>query len=75
MAAVIQPAPGQTVTGEELTSYCRDQLAAHKIPRRWRFEDTFPLTASGKVQKFVLRTALAEAIRQDGAHGSSGAAS
>jgi fatty-acyl-CoA synthase len=55
VAAFIQAAPGQPATPEELTAYCRERLAARKIPRHWRFTDAFPLTASGKVQKFVLR--------------------
>jgi fatty-acyl-CoA synthase len=55
VAAFIQAVPGQTVTPEKLTSYCQARLAAHKVPRHWRFADAFPLTASGKVQKFVLR--------------------
>ena len=55
MAAFIRPVPGQDVTPDELTAYCRVRLAAHKTPRHWVFTDGFPLTASGKVQKFVLR--------------------
>jgi fatty-acyl-CoA synthase len=55
VAAFIQAAPGQAATAEELTAYCRTRLAAHKTPRHWRFVAGFPLTASGKVQKFVLR--------------------
>ena len=55
VAAFIRPVPGQDVTPDELTAYCRVRLAAHKTPRHWVFTDAFPLTASGKVQKFVLR--------------------
>ena len=55
VAAFIKPAPGHTATAEELTAYCRAHLAAHKTPRHWVFTDAFPLTGSGKVQKFLLR--------------------
>ena len=55
VAAFVRPVPGQDVTSGELTAYCRARLAAHKTPRHWVFTDAFPLTASGKVQKFVLR--------------------
>jgi fatty-acyl-CoA synthase len=55
VAAFIQPAPGRTATQEELAVYCREHLAAHKVPRQWVFTNAFPLTASGKVQKFLLR--------------------
>jgi fatty-acyl-CoA synthase len=55
IAAFIKPAPGGSATAEELTAYCRAHLAAHKTPRHWVFTDAFPLTGSGKVQKFLLR--------------------
>ncbi len=55
----LAPTPGQTATQEELAAYCRAHLAAHKTPRHWVFTDAFPLTASGKVQKFLLREQFA----------------
>ncbi len=55
VAAFVRTAPGEHVTQEELRSYCRARLAAHKTPRHWVFVDAFPLTPSGKVQKFILR--------------------
>jgi acyl-coenzyme A synthetase/AMP-(fatty) acid ligase len=55
VAAFVRPAPGSPATQNDLASYCRAHLAAHKTPRHWVFVDAFPLTASGKVQKFVLR--------------------
>jgi acyl-CoA synthetase (AMP-forming)/AMP-acid ligase II len=55
VAAFIRPAPGRTPDPEALRAYCREQLAPHKTPRYWEFVDAFPLTGSGKVQKFVLR--------------------
>ncbi|MCF2525126.1 AMP-binding protein [Bradyrhizobium sp. G127] len=38
-----------------LTAFCRERLASYKVPRIWRFVAQFPQTASGKIQKFVLR--------------------
>jgi fatty-acyl-CoA synthase len=55
VAAFVRTVPGHSVTQQELASYCRTHLAAHKTPRHWVFVDAFPLTPSGKVQKFVLR--------------------
>jgi fatty-acyl-CoA synthase len=55
VAAFVRPTPGNPVTQDELASYCRAHLAAHKTPRHWVFIDTFPLTPSGKIQKFLLR--------------------
>lgn len=53
--AFVRAAPDQTPTEAQLSTYCRERLAPHKIPRFWTFLDDFPLTASGKVQKYVLR--------------------
>lgn len=39
----------------KLFNYCREHMAPHKAPEKWYFVETFPLTPSGKVQKFVLR--------------------
>jgi fatty-acyl-CoA synthase len=47
------------VGGDELGAYCRERLAPYKVPQRWFFVDAFPLTASGKIQKFKLRESLA----------------
>ncbi len=55
VAAFIRPATSRTPDPEQLFAYCRDRLAAHKIPRRWTILEQFPLTPSGKVQKYVLR--------------------
>jgi acyl-CoA synthetase (AMP-forming)/AMP-acid ligase II len=55
VAAFIRPADGRTPDPDELFAYCRERLAPHKTPRHWRIVDSFPLTPSGKVQKYVLR--------------------
>lgn len=55
VAAVVKLKPGMKVTAEELTAYCDGNLAKFKIPRYIQFVDAFPLTASGKIQKYVLR--------------------
>ena len=48
-------APAERPTPTELHAYCREHLAPYKTPRHWTFVDEFPLTPSGKVQKFMLR--------------------
>jgi fatty-acyl-CoA synthase len=40
---------------EQLRAWCRERISAHKAPTHWFFTDAFPLTPSGKIQKFVLR--------------------
>jgi len=47
--------PGASVTEEELVAYCTGKISTFKIPRYWRFTDEFPLTVTGKVQKFRMR--------------------
>src|SRR5690349_10849407 len=54
LAAVI-PIEGEKPTEEELREYCKGQISHQKIPRYFEFVASYPLTASGKVQKFVLR--------------------
>ena len=52
--------PGQSAPDpQELRAYCRERLAPYKTPARWEFVDAFPLTPSGKIQKFKLRESLA----------------
>jgi fatty-acyl-CoA synthase len=53
--AWIRPQPGATVTEEELVSYCAGQIARYKVPRWWKFVDRFPMTVTGKVQKYRMR--------------------
>jgi fatty-acyl-CoA synthase len=48
---------GQTATAEEIRDYCRGKIAHYKIPRYVKFVDGFPMTVTGKVQKFVMREA------------------
>jgi fatty-acyl-CoA synthase len=55
VAAFIRPAPGATIDVEELSTYMRASLAHHKTPRHWFMVEAFPLTGSGKIQKFKLR--------------------
>ena len=52
---------GAAASGEELAAYCRGRIATFKIPRYWKFTDGFPMTVTGKVQKFRMREmAIAE---------------
>jgi fatty-acyl-CoA synthase len=55
LAAFIRPAAGRPPDEQELRAHVRARLAAQKTPRYWIFVEAFPLTGSGKIQKFVLR--------------------
>ncbi len=50
--------PGAAAGEDDIRAFCRDQIARHKVPRHIRFVDSFPMTVTGKVQKFVMREAM-----------------
>jgi fatty-acyl-CoA synthase len=51
----LRPAPGQALSRDELFAYLRQHLSPQKTPAKWFELSEFPLTGSGKIQKFVLR--------------------
>ena len=55
VAAFVRPKPGQRIDKEALVAYMREHLAHHKTPKHWFEVEAFPLTGSGKIQKFKLR--------------------
>lgn len=55
LLALVMPMSGEALTEQELRDYCKGQISHQKIPRYIQFVDSYPMTASGKVQKFVLR--------------------
>jgi fatty-acyl-CoA synthase len=55
VCAVIRVREGNTCTESEIVDYCREQIAHFKVPRFVRFVDAFPMTVTGKVQKYLLR--------------------
>ena len=59
IAAWIKPRPGERLTAEEVATFCRGQIAHFKVPRHIRFVDEFPMTVTGKVQKFLMRERMA----------------
>jgi fatty-acyl-CoA synthase len=61
LCAWVRRKEGHEVGGEELRAWCMGRIAGYKIPRYWRFVDEFPMTVTGKVQKFKMReTSIAE---------------
>ena len=58
VCACIRLRDGASATEEEIRDYCRGQIAHYKVPRYVRFVDSFPLTVTGKVQKFLIREHL-----------------
>jgi fatty-acyl-CoA synthase len=58
VCACIRVREGMQVTDEEIRDFCRGQIAHYKVPRYVRFLDGFPMTVTGKVQKYVIRERL-----------------
>ena len=64
--AVIELKPGSDAPSpEQLASFCRERLAGFKVPKRFVFRE-LPKTATGKIQKFALRSAVAGAGISEG---------
>ena len=59
LCACIILRPGMQSSAEEIRNFCRDQIAHYKVPRYVKFVDSFPMTVTGKVQKFLLRQQMA----------------
>ena len=55
ICAWIRLREGVTATPDEILNFCHGQIAHYKIPRYIKFVDTFPMTVTGKVQKFAMR--------------------
>jgi len=55
LLAVVVPKAGEHLTEQEVQDYCKGQISHQKVPRYVQFVESYPITASGKVQKFVLR--------------------
>ena len=53
---------GEAMTEEEVRAFCHGQIAHHKIPRYVEFVEEFPMTVTGKVQKFLMRREMEERL-------------
>jgi fatty-acyl-CoA synthase len=58
VCACIRLRGGMIATEEDIVEFCREQIAHYKVPRYVRFVESFPLTISGKVQKYLIREQL-----------------
>jgi fatty-acyl-CoA synthase len=60
--AWVRPCADEKIDEQQLISWCRDRLAGYKVPRYWRFTETFPMTVTGKIQKYRLRQLAVEIL-------------
>ena len=64
VCAWVVPRRGHSITEQEVRDFCRDRIAHYKVPRYVRIVDQFPLTATGKAQKFEMRKTMIERLAQ-----------
>jgi fatty-acyl-CoA synthase len=57
VAAAVKLKPGASLTTEEVQEFCRENIAYYKVPEYVDFVEEYPMTASGKIQKYKLREA------------------
>ena len=50
---------------EEIRGFCRERITHFKIPRHVRFVESFPMTVTGKVQKFIMRELMAAELKEN----------
>ena len=62
LCAWVRVRAGETLTPEEIRAFCQGQIAHNKIPRYVEFVDEFPMTVTGKIQKFLMREAVEEKL-------------
>jgi fatty-acyl-CoA synthase len=62
LCAWVRLAPGESADEDEIRAFCRGQIAHYKIPRYVRFVSDFPMTVTGKVQKYLIRQAMIEEL-------------
>jgi fatty-acyl-CoA synthase len=55
LCAWVKLRDGESTTAEEVRAFCQGQIAHYKIPRYVKFVDAFPMTVTGKIQKFLMR--------------------
>ena len=60
--AWVMPKPGESVSEEEIRDFCRGKIAQFKIPRYVKAVTEFPMTVTGKIQKFRMREMAVEEL-------------
>jgi fatty-acyl-CoA synthase len=62
LCAWIKVRSGMALTADEVKAFCKDQIAHYKVPRHIQFVDEFPMTVTGKMQKFIMREKMTEIL-------------
>jgi fatty-acyl-CoA synthase len=67
LMAWVKLRPGATSSPDALRAFCKGKIATYKIPRYWKFVESFPMTVTGKVQKYKMREAAIADLGLDAA--------
>jgi fatty-acyl-CoA synthase len=62
LCAWVRLRDGESATPEEIRAFCQDQIAHYKVPRYVKFVDGFPMTVTGKIQKFLMRQQMIDEL-------------
>jgi len=62
LCAWVRLRDGESATEEEIRAFCQGQIAHYKVPRYVKFVDGFPMTVTGKIQKFLMRQQMIEEL-------------
>jgi fatty-acyl-CoA synthase len=62
LCAWIKPKQGATATEDDIRAFCRGRITHFKIPRYVRFVESYPMTVTGKAQKFIMREMMAKEL-------------
>jgi fatty-acyl-CoA synthase len=65
LCAWVKLRAGAALTEDDVRAFCKDQIAHYKIPRYVRFVEEFPMTVTGKMQKFLMRATMAAELGSD----------
>jgi fatty-acyl-CoA synthase len=65
ICAWIKLREGETMTAADVQAFCKDQISHYKVPRHIRFVAEFPMTVTGKMQKFLMRAAMEKDLAGD----------
>ncbi len=62
VCAWIKLREGHSATADQIRDFCKGNIAHFKIPRYIKFVDSYPMTITGKVQKFIMREQMAKEL-------------
>jgi fatty-acyl-CoA synthase len=65
LCAWVKLRAGESLTEDDVKAFCKDQIAHYKVPRYVRFVEEFPMTVTGKMQKYLMRATMTEDLKSN----------